>query len=249
VAEVVLETAALSRHFGGVTALDGVSLAIERGAVHAIVGPNGAGKTTLINVLSGALAPSSGRVRFRGRDVTGWPVHRVARLGVGRSFQQTNVFRAFSCLENCFLAAQTRRSSAMRLVRPASRDRASAAEAEEALALVGLADRRDVAAAQLSHGEQRQLELAMMLATGPELLLLDEPLAGCGREESGRIVELLRRLAGPRTLLMIEHDMDAVFSIARTVTVMVDGRELETGPPERIRASAAVRDAYLGARR
>ncbi len=244
--DFILSTEALSRRFGGLSAVADVSIDVVRGSVHAILGPNGAGKTTLINLLSGNIRPSSGTIRFKGEDITGRPAHQVARRGIGRSYQKTNIFRDFTCFENCFLAAQSRLPSALRFFRPALRYRAEVARAERALALCGLARRRDTVAAHMSYGEQRQLELGMMLATEPELLLLDEPLAGMGREESARVVDLLKVLARDHTLVMIEHDMDAVFAIAQTITVMVDGRVLETGPAEAVRASPAVRAAYLG---
>ncbi len=244
--DVILSTEVLTRRFGGLSAVADVSIDVVRGSVHAILGPNGAGKTTLINLLSGNIRPTSGAIRFKGRDITGAPAHVVARLGIGRSYQKTNIFRDFTCFENCFLAAQSRLPSAFRFFRPAARYRAEVERAERALELCGLARRRDTVAAQMSYGEQRQLELGMMLATEPELLLLDEPLAGMGREESARVVDLLKRLARDHTLVMIEHDMDAVFAIAETITVMVDGRVLESGPAAAVRASPAVRAAYLG---
>ncbi|MBL8837264.1 MAG: ABC transporter ATP-binding protein [Alphaproteobacteria bacterium] len=244
--DFILSTDSLSRRFGGLSAVADVSIDIVRGSVHAILGPNGAGKTTLINLLSGNIRPSAGTIRFKGADITGLPAHRVARLGIGRSYQKTNIFRDFTCFENCFLAAQSRLPSALRFFRPALRYAPEVARAERALALCGLARRRDTVATQMSYGEQRQLELGMMLATEPELLLLDEPLAGMGREESARVVDLLKALARDHTLVMIEHDMDAVFAIAETITVMVDGRVLETGPADAVRASPAVRAAYLG---
>jgi branched-chain amino acid transport system ATP-binding protein len=244
--EIVLETRGLTRRFGGLAAVDDVSIAIARGRVHAILGPNGAGKTTLINLLSGNLSPSGGTIRFKDRDITGLAAHHISQLGIGRSYQKTNIFRDFTCFESCFLAAQSRLPSALRFFRPAARYHAVVERAERALAQCGLAARRDTRAAHMSYGEQRQLELGMMLATEPELLLLDEPLAGMGREESARVVELLQALAKGHTLVMIEHDMDAVFAIAETITVMVNGRVLETGPAAAVRASAAVRAAYLG---
>lgn len=242
---VILEVDGLGRRFGGLAAVDDVSFTLERGRVHAIIGPNGAGKTTLINLLSGQIAPSAGRVRFKGEDITGLPPHLISRKGIGRSYQKTNIFRDFTCFENCFLAAQSRRPR-LGWFRAAARDGESTARAQAALAACGLADRRDIVASAMSYGEQRQLEIGTMLATQPELLLLDEPLAGMGREEGAKVVELLRGLARDHTLLMIEHDMDAVFAIAETITVMVGGRVLESGPPEQVRASAAVRAAYLG---
>jgi branched-chain amino acid transport system ATP-binding protein len=243
----VLETSALSKRFGALLAVDGVDLAYERTGVHAIIGPNGAGKTTLINLLSGDLKPSSGRVRLRGRDITGSPPDRVSRLGIGRSYQKTNLFPSLTCAQGCRLAARSRRPSSMRFIRPAHRDRQTREAAERALGLVGLAGRGDVPCGALSHGEQRQLELAMILATEPEVLLLDEPLAGMGRDESDRIVALLGQLARDHTIILVEHDMDAVFAVADELTVMVEGRVLDSGPPARVRANPAVRDAYLGA--
>jgi len=242
---IALETQALSRQFGGLAAVQDVSLAIERGRVHAIVGPNGAGKTTLINLLSGDLRPSAGSVRYEGRDITGWPAHRIAHLGIGRSYQKTNIFRDFTTFENCRLAAQSRLPR-IGLFRAADGYRQVTERAEHALGLCGLEGRRDTRAASMSYGEQRQLELAMMLATEPQLLLLDEPLAGMGPEESARILDLLRRLAAGHTMVMIEHDMDAVFAIADRITVMVNGSVLASGTPAAIRANKAVQDAYLG---
>jgi branched-chain amino acid transport system ATP-binding protein len=243
----LLEVERLSKSFGGLAAVREVSLQAFPNEVHAVIGPNGAGKTTLVNLLSGELAPSAGSIRFRGEEMAGQPAHRIARRGVGRSFQKTNVFGGFTALENCRLAAQARLSSSMRFFRPARRRRDLAEAAERALASAGLDGRAGTRASMLSHGEQRQLEIAMTLATEPSLLLLDEPLAGMGAEESARMVELLRGLAGSHAILLIEHDMDAVFSLAHRLTVMVDGRVLESGTPEAIRASAAVQQAYLGA--
>ena len=242
----VLEARDLTRSFGGLVAVRAVSLRIHERRTHAIVGPNGAGKSTLVNLLTGHLPPTSGRVVLRGRDITGLPAHRMTRLGLGRSYQKTNVFSTFSCFENCRLAAQARLRSSMRFFRPAASYREVTRHADEALALCGLAGRRDRLAGSLSHGEQRQLEIGMVLASGPSVLVLDEPLAGMGREESGRMVGLLRDLARRYTVVLVEHDMDAVFSLADVLTVMVNGSVLESGPVETVRASAAVRDAYLG---
>jgi branched-chain amino acid transport system ATP-binding protein len=243
---VVLATHGLARHFGGLRALDGVSLECRSGEIHAVIGPNGAGKTTLVNVLSGDLAPTSGSVRFHDADITGLPAHSISGLGIGRSYQKTNVFAEFSAHENCRLAAQSRMGTSMRFFRPAAAYRRVAEAAERALAQVGLGGRADVPVAALSHGEQRQVEIAMTLATEPTLLLLDEPLAGMGAEESARIVELLGRLASDHAILLVEHDMDAVFTLATTLTVMVNGAVLESGPPGKVRASRAVQKAYLG---
>ncbi|MGQ0674870.1 MAG: ABC transporter ATP-binding protein [Rhodospirillales bacterium] len=245
-AEALLETAGLTRLFGGLAAVQDVSLGIERGRVHAIVGPNGAGKTTLINLLSGDLRPSAGSVRYQGRDITAWQPHEVARLGIGRSYQKTNIFRDYTAFENCWLAAQARLPGAFDMLRPARARNLARERAARALELCGLGLRGDRRAAELSYGEQRQIEIAMLLATEPELLLLDEPLAGMGPEESAGVLALLKRLAEGHTLVMIEHDMDAVFAIAQTVTVMVNGGVLATGAPDEIRANAQVQEAYLG---
>ncbi|WP_448188203.1 ABC transporter ATP-binding protein [Azospirillum sp. sgz301742] len=244
--ETILETRNLSRQFGGLRAVAGVSVAFEKGVVHAVLGPNGAGKTTLINLLSGDLPPSDGMILFKGQDVTAMPVHKRVGLGVGRSYQKTNIFPELTCLDNCWLGAQARLPGWLHLMRPARRYPAVRDRAERALVLCGLDHRADVAASALSHGETRQLEIGMMLATEPELLLLDEPLAGMGVEESWRVIDLLKRLRAEHTMILIEHDMDAVFSIAERITVMVNGVELETGSVEQIRSSAAVREAYLG---
>ena len=242
----ILQTRDVSRHFGAVRAVAGVTLDFEPGKVHAVIGPNGAGKTTLIDLLSGDLAPTSGTIRFKGDDITGAPAHRISRLGVGRSYQKSNIFRDFTCLDNCWLGAQSRLSTSMRFVRPARRYRRVGERARRALEMCGLARRADAVSGTMSHGEQRQLEIAMVLAAEPELLLLDEPLAGMGADEARRMIGLLGELAADHTLILIEHDMDAVFAVADVVTVMVDGQVLETGGPEQIRNSPAVRDAYLG---
>ena len=243
--EPALEVSGLSRFFGGLAAVSDVSLDLVHGEVHAVIGPNGAGKTTLINLLSGELAPSSGSIRYAGQEIAGLPPHRIARLGIARSHQRTNIFREFSAFENCRLAAQARLPTSMRFFRPALGHPTLADAAERALALVGL-DRPMRIAETLSHGEQRQLEIAMTLATEPKVLLLDEPLAGMGTEESARMVALIGRLAAGHAVLLVEHDMDAVFSIADRLTVMVNGRVLESGDPAAIRASAQVQEAYLG---
>ena len=242
----VLRTRELTRRFGGLVAVKDVSVECRTGEVHAVIGPNGAGKTTLINMLSGDLHPSSGSIFLEGSDVTGLPSHRISRLGVGRSYQKTNVFLPFTAFENCRLAAQSRLAGSMRFFRPALADREVNAAAERALAAVGLDGRGSVPVAELSHGEQRQVEIAMVLATRPRVLLLDEPLAGMGSEESVRIVALLRKLAADHAVLLVEHDMDAVFAVADVLTVMVNGMVLESGAPAQIRSSPAVQEAYLG---
>lgn len=244
--QAVLRTDRLTRHFGGLTAVNDVSLEVGMGQVHAVIGPNGAGKSTLTNLLSGDLPPSSGRVLLRGEDITGLPAHRISQRGVGRSYQKTNIFLPFTVFENCRLAAQSRLSSSMRFLRPATAYVEVNRAAESALASAGLEARAGVPAMTLSHGEQRQLEIAMTLATQPSVLLLDEPLAGMGADESASMVALLRRLRESHAIFLIEHDMDAVFSLADTLTVMVNGTVLESGTPEQIRSSPAVQEAYLG---
>jgi len=246
VAEAALRTEGLRRLFGGLAAVNGVSLECHVGRPHAVIGPNGAGKTTLINLLSGELAPSAGRIEILGREVSGLAAHRLSQLGVARSYQRTNIFMRFSAFENCRLAAQSRLPSSMRFLRPAARYAELNEAAERALDLCELGSRKDSIAAALSHGERRQLEVAMTLATRPKVLLLDEPLAGMGAEESARMVELLRKLAPGHAMLLVEHDMDAVFALADTLTVMVDGAVLASGTPAAVRANEAVQNAYLG---
>ncbi len=242
----ILATEDLDKWFGGLCAVRAVSIAFAVGRIDVIIGPNGAGKTTLINLLSGEVPPTGGRILFAGEDVTGLPCHRLSRRGIGRSYQITNIFRELSCARNVWLAAQSRLPSSMRFFRPASRYREVGSRVERALALAGLADRAGAIAGTVSHGEQRQLEIAMLLATAPRVLLLDEPLAGMGPEEGENIVALIRTLARDHCIVLIEHDMDAVFAVADRLTVMVNGEVLESGPPDRIRASATVRQAYLG---
>jgi len=244
--EVLLTTLGLTRLFGGLAAVNGVALALERGKLHAVLGPNGAGKTTLLNLLSGDLAASSGSIRYKGEDITRQSADRRSRIGIGRSYQKTNIFPAFTAFENCRLAAQSRTPRALHLFADAAAYRPVAEAAERALDAAGLNGRGDRVASALSHGEQRQLEIAMVLATQPEVLLLDEPLAGMGAEEAALMVELLRSLAPRHAILLVEHDMDAVFAVADVITVMVNGQVLESGSPAQIRASAAVQEAYLG---
>ncbi len=244
--DTILQTDRLCKNFGGLTATDNVSLAFERLQVHAIIGPNGAGKTTLINQLSGDLQPNAGKIIFNGQDITRLPPHQISQLGIGRSYQKTNIFPTFTCFENCWIAAQSRLNTSMRFFRSAQVLSSVRERTEWALDLCGLDQRSSTRAAAMSYGEQRQLEIGMMLATEPELLQLDEPLAGMGSEESLQVIELLRRLSAAHTLILIEHDMDAVFSIADRLTVMVNGQVLETGTVAQIRSSQAVQEAYLG---
>lgn len=245
-ADVLLAAEGLTRLFGGLAANRDVSLLLARGEVHALLGPNGAGKSTCINLLSGDLPVTSGRVLLRSEDVTALPNYRRSLAGIGRSYQRTNIFAKFTAFENCRLAAQSRDPRAWRILSDAHGTVALRDRARAALEQAGLGARADIVAATLSHGEQRQLEIAMVLATGAEVLLLDEPLAGMGSEESARMIELLKQLRPAHAILLVEHDMDAVFEVADRVTVMVEGRVLESGPPAQIRASAAVREAYLG---
>lgn len=244
--EVLLEAEGLVKRFGGVTATDGVSLAVRAGEVHAVIGPNGAGKTTLVAQLAGELRPDAGRIRFAGADVTGLPAWARAALGLARSFQVTSLFPEFTALDNVALAVQARAGHSFRFWRDARRDAALREPARAVLAAVGLAGRADVPAGALAHGEQRQLEIAMALATRPRVLLLDEPTAGMGREDSTQMIELLRGLRGPYALLLVEHDMDVVWALADRITVLVYGRVIASGPPARIRADPEVHPAYLG---
>jgi branched-chain amino acid transport system ATP-binding protein len=246
VTEPLLEARGLVKRFGGVLANDHVDLAVHPGEIHAVIGPNGAGKTTLVAQLAGELAPDKGAVRFAGSDVTRLPVHLRSVRGLARSFQITSIFGEVTALDNVALAVQAHAGSSFRFWRPARTDPALRDPARAALGAVGLAARADVVAQHLSHGEQRQLEIAMALATRPRMLLLDEPMAGMGREESARMVALLRQLRGGQTLLLVEHDMDAVFALADRISVLVYGRLIATGTPEEIRAHPEVAQAYLG---
>ncbi len=242
----ILKVRGLCKTFGGLAAVDDVSLQVRTGELHAVIGPNGAGKTTLINLLSGDLPPSSGSILFRDQDIIKLPPERRSHLGIGRSYQKTNIFLGFTVLENCRLAAQSRAPRLLNWWRDALSYNDELEQARRALAAVALADRADDVALALSHGEQRQLELAMCLATEPQLLLFDEPLAGMGTEESQKMVELIGRLADARAILLVEHDMDAVFQLADVLTVMVNGKVLATGAPAEIRANREVQSAYLG---
>ncbi len=242
-----LSTRGLSKNYVGLRAVSDISIRFEENKVHAIIGPNGAGKTTFINLLSGAVRATAGHVVIDTRDVTGWPAHRIARAGLGRSFQLTNIFPRFSVRENCALAAQTHKASLWRL-RDRPYEAAEARVIDRALSVAGLAERGDVVAGQMSNGEQRQLEIAMLVASGTDILVLDEPLAGMGPEETQRVVTLLRDLVRDHTVILIEHDMDAVFAVADTLTVLVQGKLLAHGCPDEIRANQAVLEAYLGHR-
>jgi branched-chain amino acid transport system ATP-binding protein len=246
VAEALLALRNLRKTFGGLAVTDDVSLEIAPGEIHAVIGPNGAGKTTLINQVSGVLAPDAGAIVFDGRDITRLSMPRRARLGLARSFQITSVIAAFTALENTALAVQAGAGSSFRFFRPASAEARLNRPAMEALDQVGLAGRAHVPAGAMSHGEKRQLELAIALATSPRLLLLDEPLAGAGPEETERLIGILRGLRQRYAILLVEHDMQAVFALADRISVLVYGRVIATGVPATIRANAEVRAAYLG---
>jgi branched-chain amino acid transport system ATP-binding protein len=242
----LLEVRGLTKRFGGLVAANRVDLRVAEGETHAIIGPNGAGKTTLINQLAGDLRPDAGMVRFAGQDITHLAAPARSRLGLARSFQITRIFQDFTALDNVALAVQAHAGSSFRFWRPAQSDPALREPARRVLESVGLGARADVLAATLAHGEQRQLEIALALATRPRLLLLDEPVAGMGLEESLRMIELLGALKGSHTILLVEHDMDAVWALADRISVMVYGRIIASGRPEDIRANAEVRQAYLG---
>jgi len=245
-ARPLLEVRELRKAFGALRATDNVALDVHEGETHAIIGPNGAGKTTLIGQLSGMLRPDSGRIRFAGEDITRLPAPARSKKGLARSFQITSIYREFTALDNVALAVQAHAGHSFRFWRPARRERELRDPALRILGDVGLAARADVIAANLAHGEQRQLEIAMALATAPRLLLLDEPVAGMGTEESQRMVQFLGTLKGATTMILVEHDMDAVFSLADRISVLVYGRIIATGAPQEIRANAKVRAAYLG---
>ncbi|WP_255581764.1 ABC transporter ATP-binding protein [Cupriavidus sp. AU9028] len=242
----VLLASGLSRRFGGLAAVADVDLALALHEIHAVIGTNGAGKSTLINLLSGELAPSGGQIRLHGEDVTGWPQPRLARAGVGRSYQRNNVFGPLTVRENCRLAAQSRAQRAWRLWESATGCRTARALGDEAMERAGLADSAHLPAMALSHGQKRQLEVAMCLATQPVVLLLDEPLAGMGQDESARMLALLRELKEGHAILLVEHDMDAVFAVADRITVMVNGAVIASDTPSSIRANREVQMAYLG---
>ena len=244
--EGLLSVRGLRKRFGGLVATDGLDLDVGDGETLAVIGPNGAGKTTLIAQLSGDLAPDTGAIRFAGQDVTALGAPARSHRGLARSFQITSIFREFTALDNVALAVQAHAGHSFRFWRPARAERALREPAREMLARVGLAERAEVMAGALAHGEQRQLEIAMALATRPRLLLLDEPVAGMGIDESQRMVQLLRTLRGTHTMVLVEHDMDVVFALADRICVMVYGRVIASGTPEAIRANADVRRAYLG---
>lgn len=248
--DALLDAQGLSKRFGGLMAVNQVSLSLFKDQLHAVIGPNGAGKTTLTHLLSGDLQATHGQLWLKGQEVTGWPHHRLSLQGLGRSYQKTNVFLPLSVWENLMLAAQARDARApfnpVAWFTRAERNPSVVARAERALNLAGLTGVSEKTAAILSHGIQRQLEIAMVLATEPEVLLLDEPLAGMGAAEAETMVQLLQALKKNHAILLVEHDMDAVFALADILTVMVNGTVIATGPPETIRSDAKVQAAYLG---
>jgi len=242
----MLEVRGLTKTFGALRATDGIDFDVAEGETHAVIGPNGAGKTTFISQLAGNLRPDAGSVRFAGADITNLSAPRRARMGLARSFQITSVYPEFSALDNVALAVQAHSGHSFRFWRTARGDPALVEPARKVLDEVGLSSRTDVLAANLAHGEQRQLEVAMALATGPRLLLLDEPMAGMGTEESQRMIALLQKLKQKKTIILVEHDMDAVFRLADRISVLVYGKVIATDVPEKIKMNQDVRKAYLG---
>ena len=239
-----LITEKLTMHFGGLAALEDIDLAVERGAIHAIIGPNGAGKSTFFNCLTGLLLPTSGRVLLEGKDITGLPPERISQLGVARSYQITNIFPGSTCLENVRIAVQSRQRTRS-FLRHHRGDAATLNDAESILGTVGLGGKEEVVASSLSHGEQRNLEIGIALATRPTLLCLDEPTAGMSASETREIVELIRRIGASLTILIVEHDMQVVMSLADRITVLDYGQVLAQGTPEEIQGNPAVQEAYL----
>ncbi|MEZ5537738.1 MAG: ABC transporter ATP-binding protein [Thiolinea sp.] len=242
----MLSVQGLNKHFGGIIATDNVNLEVASGEIHAIIGPNGAGKTTLISQLSGQLKPDSGSIRFNGRDITRYPMPKRARAGLARSFQITSVVTPMTLLENVMLAVQANSGHSFRFWGVANNSRKLKDAAMESLTALQLDDRADRLAGNVSHGEQRQLEVAMALAMKPRMLLLDEPMAGMGKEEGSQMVEILNGLKGDKTILLVEHDMDAVFQMADQLSVLVNGHIIATDTVDEIRNNKAVQQAYLG---
>jgi branched-chain amino acid transport system ATP-binding protein len=244
--EPLLTISGLTKSFGGVNATNDVNLEVTKQELHAIIGPNGAGKTTLISQLSGTLKPDAGRIVFEGRDITATPAYKRAGLGITRSFQITSLLSEMSVIENITLAVQARNKHSFRFIRAAHKIAYLRDEAMLALEKVGLAHRQNDNTSELSHGEHRQMEIALALATNARLMLLDEPMAGLGPTESEKMIEILKELKATHTILLIEHDMDAVFALADRISVLVYGKIIATGTPDEIRSNVAVRHAYLG---
>ena len=245
-AHILLRGKHLTRRWGGLVAVNDVSIDLARGSVHAVIGTNGAGKSTLINLLSGEFPPSSGEVELLGQDISQWPQPRRARAGLGRSYQRNTIYPSFTVLENCRLSAQAQHQQAWAFWRRAETDPVTQQIGHDAAVRVGLGDVLHRQAGYLSHGQKRQLEIAMCLATAPQVLLLDEPLAGMGAEETERMLALLQELKHDHAILLVEHDMDAVFRIADCITVMVNGNVIASGTPDEVRNNPDVRSAYLG---
>ena len=245
-AHILLRGKNLTRRWGGLVAVNNVSLELARGSVHAVIGTNGAGKSTLINLLSGEFPPSSGQVELLDQDISQWPQPRRARAGLGRSYQRNTIYPSFTVLENCRLSAQAQHQQAWAFWRSAETDPVTQHIGHDAAVRVGLGDVLHRQAGYLSHGQKRQLEIAMCLATAPQVLLLDEPLAGMGAEETERMLALLQELKQDHAILLVEHDMDAVFRIADCITVMVNGNVIASGTPDEVRNNPDVRSAYLG---
>ncbi len=244
--DIVLKVDNLVKNFGGLVATDSLNLEVEQGEIHAVIGPNGAGKTTLIHQLSGMLKPDAGTIHFDGQEISHMSPANRCHAGMVRSYQITSIFKDFSVLDNVAMSIQAREGHSFRFWRNADKDAELAAKAMAILEEIGLHDRAKVLADNLAHGEQRQLEIAMALATSPKLLLLDEPMAGMGQEESARVTKHLNSMKGHYTMLLIEHDMDAVFALADRITVLVYGQAIACGTPQEIRGNAEVRQAYLG---
>jgi branched-chain amino acid transport system ATP-binding protein len=254
--ELLLSAKNLTKHFGGLAAVNDVSIDLYRGQIHAVIGPNGAGKSTLTNLVSGDLPLTSGSIQLNGKDVTGWSAEKISRQGLGRSFQKTNVFLPLSVWDNVRLAAQSRDTQQpwnpllwfknSHNATQSIADQATNASTVSIISLCKLENRMHAIAGTISHGEQRQLEIAMTLATQPQVLLLDEPLAGMGVAEAERMIELLHTIKKDHAMLLVEHDMDAVFALADKLTVMVNGQVIASDSPNRVRADAKVQAAYLG---
>lgn len=247
---LLLSSQKITKRFGGLTAVNEVSVDLKLGEIHAVIGPNGAGKSTLTNLLTGDLPATSGHVQLMGQDITGWTPEKISRNGLGRSYQKTNIFRSFTVWDNVRLSAQSRSQplpfNPLSWLQNANAMQDVNQRAERAIELAGLQNRRHAIAGAASHGEQRQLEIAMTLATEPKVLLLDEPLAGMGVAEAERMVQLLLRLKSTHAMMLVEHDIDAIFTLADQLTVMVNGTVIASGLPASVRADAGVQAAYLG---
>ncbi len=244
--DLLLETRDLIKYFGGVIATDCANLQVEKNELHALIGPNGAGKTTLISQISGIISPDSGEIMFNGQRITSLSAPDRALMGLARSFQVTSVLKDFTCQENVALAVQAHHGHSFRFWKPVSQDHKIQKQAIAVLESIGMIEYSSTFVGELAHGQQRQLEIAIALAMNPKLLLLDEPLAGMGMSDSGKIVDFLRKLKKDYTILLVEHDMDAVFALADRISVMVYGRLIASGAPDKIQQDELVQSAYLG---